>query len=179
MRKRDLAAEARAVDRSHGISCQVFCWPRPAPICGTEIRPRNVSPRLDARLVQFLVVINKTRVFPVAFDKEEFFFHLPFNIGAQLGWHVFRLLRYVAWRSHHRRTLFSRCICRCSRMRARLPPPCVLLPHTYTQDGWFLQPKRRPARIPRRTLFSRCICRCSTMRARLPVHKLLHTQVSR
>jgi hypothetical protein len=37
--------------------------------------------------------------------------------------------------------------------RARLPPPRVLrvlLPHTCTQDGWFLQPKRRPARLPRR-----------------------------
>jgi hypothetical protein len=39
-----------------------------------------------------------------------------------------------------RRTIFSRCIRRCSRMLARLPPPRVLLPHTYTQDGWFLQP---------------------------------------
>jgi hypothetical protein len=58
------------------------------------------------------------------------------------------------------------CICRCSRMRARLSPPRVLLPHTYTQDGWFLQPER-PARLPRRTIFSRCICRCSRMRARL------------
>jgi hypothetical protein len=34
--------------------------------------------------------------------------------------------------------------------RARLPPPRVLLPHTCSQDGWFLQPKRRPARLPRR-----------------------------
>jgi len=65
------------------------------------------------------------------------------------------------------------------RWRARLPPPRVLLPHTYTQDGWFLQPERRPARLPRRTIFSRCICRCSRMRARLPLHILLHTQVSR
>jgi hypothetical protein len=79
-----------------------------------------------------------------------------------------------------RRTIFSRCICRCSRMRARLPPPRVLLPHTYTQDGWFLQTKRRPARLPRRTIFSRCICRCSRVRVRLPLHiLLLHTQVSR
>ena len=78
-----------------------------------------------------------------------------------------------------RRTIFSRCICRCSRMRARLSPPRVLLPHTYTQDGLFLQPERRPARLPRRTIFSRCICRCSRMRARLPLHILLHTQVSR
>jgi len=50
---------------------------------------------------------------------------------------------------------------------ARLSPPRVLLPHTNTQDGWFLQPKRRPARLPRRTLFSRCTCRCSSLRARL------------
>ena len=32
-------------------------------------------------------------------------------------------------------------------MRDRLSPPRVLLPHTYTQDGWFLQPERRPARL--------------------------------
>ena len=32
------------------------------------------------------------------------------------------------------------------RWRARLPHPRVLLPHTCTLDGWFLQPKRRPAR---------------------------------
>jgi hypothetical protein len=58
--------------------------------------------------------------------------------------------------------------------------PRVLLPHTCTQDGWFLQPKRRPARLPRRTVPSNCICRCSRMRARLPLHiLLLHTQVSR
>jgi hypothetical protein len=64
--------------------------------------------------------------------------------------------------------------------RARLPPPRVLFPHTCTQDGWFLQPKRRPARLPRRTPPSNCICRCSRMRARLPLHiLLLHTQVSR
>ena len=31
------------------------------------------------------------------------------------------------------------------------------LPHTCTQDGWFLQPERRPARLPGRTIFSRCI----------------------
>jgi hypothetical protein len=49
-------------------------------------------------------------------------------------------------------------ICRCSRMRARLPLPRVLLPHTCTQDGWFLQPKRRPVRLPRRTVPSNCIC---------------------
>ena len=48
---------------------------------------------------------------------------------------------------------------------ARPPPsPRVLFPHPCTQDGWFLQPKRRPARLPRRTIFSRCICRCSRMR---------------
>jgi hypothetical protein len=29
--------------------------------------------------------------------------------------------------------------------------PRVLLPHTCTQDGWFLQPKHQPARLPRRT----------------------------
>jgi len=56
------------------------------------------------------------------------------------------------------------------RWRARLPPPHVLLPHTYTQDGWFLQPQRRPARLPRRTIFSHCICRCNRMRARLPLN---------
>jgi hypothetical protein len=72
-----------------------------------------------------------------------------------------------------RRTLFSRCICRCSRMRARLSPPRVLLPHTYTQDRWFLQPERRPALLPCRTLFSRCICRCSRMCVSLPLHILL------
>jgi len=33
------------------------------------------------------------------------------------------------------------------RWRVRLPPPRVLLPHIYTQDGWFLQPKRRPLEI--------------------------------
>ena len=64
----------------------------------------------------------------------------------------------------------SRCICRCCRMCARLSPPRVLLPNTYTQDGWFLKPQCRPARLPRRTIFSRCICRCSRMRARLPLH---------
>jgi hypothetical protein len=63
--------------------------------------------------------------------------------------------------------------CRCSRMRARLPLPRVLLPHTCTQDGWFLQPKRRPARLPRRTVPSNCICRCSRMRARLPLPRVL------
>jgi hypothetical protein len=52
-------------------------------------------------------------------------------------------------------------------MHARLSLPRVFLPHTYTQDGWFLQPERRPARLPRRTIFSRCICRCSRMRTRL------------
>jgi hypothetical protein len=51
--------------------------------------------------------------------------------------------------------------------RARLPPPRVLLPHTCTQDGWFLQPKRQPDRLPRRTVHSNCICRCSRMRPRL------------
>jgi hypothetical protein len=59
------------------------------------------------------------------------------------------------------------------RWRARLPPPRVLLPDTCTQDGWFLQPKRRPARLPRRTIFSRCTCRCSRMRARLPPPRVL------
>jgi hypothetical protein len=66
------------------------------------------------------------------------------------------------------------------RWRARRPPPPRHLPHTSTQDGWFMQPNRRTARLPRRTLFSRCRCRCSTMRARLPLHiLLLYTQVSR
>jgi hypothetical protein len=51
-------------------------------------------------------------------------------------------------------------------MRTRLSLPRVLLPHTCTQDGWFLQPERRPARLPRRTIFSSCKCRCSRMRAR-------------
>jgi hypothetical protein len=69
-----------------------------------------------------------------------------------------------------RRTVPSNCICRCSRMRARLSLPRVLLPHTCTQDGWFLQP----------TVPSNCICRCSRMRTSLPLHiLLLHTQVSR
>jgi len=63
--------------------------------------------------------------------------------------------------------------------RARVPPPRVLLPHTCTQDGWFLQPKRRPSRLPRRAVPSDCICRCSRIRVRLPLHILLHTQVSR
>ena len=54
-------------------------------------------------------------------------------------------------RRAHSLTAFS------GRWRARLLPPRVLLPHTYTQDGWFLQPERRPARLPRRTIFSRCI----------------------
>jgi hypothetical protein len=64
--------------------------------------------------------------------------------------------------------------------RASLPPPRVLLPHTYTQDGWFLQPKRRPARLPRRTVPSNCTCRFSRIRHCLPLHiLLLHTQVSR
>jgi hypothetical protein len=53
------------------------------------------------------------------------------------------------------------------------PPPRVLLPHACTQDGWFLQPKRRPARLPRRTVPSNCICRCSRMRARLPLPRVL------
>jgi hypothetical protein len=74
-----------------------------------------------------------------------------------------------------RRTVPSNCMCRCSRMRTRLSPPQVLLPHTCTEDGWFLQPKCRPARLPRRTVPSNCICRCSS----LPLHiLLLHTQVS-
>jgi hypothetical protein len=34
-----------------------------------------------------------------------------------------------------RRTILSNCICRCSRMRACLSSPRVLLPHTCTQDG--------------------------------------------
>ena len=74
-------------------------------------------------------------------------------------------------RRAHSRTAFSG-------PKARpLPPPRVLLPHTYTQDGWFLQPKRRPARLPRRTVPSvtpsNCICRCSRMRARLSPPRVL------
>jgi hypothetical protein len=61
----------------------------------------------------------------------------------------------------------------CSRMRVRLPPPRVLLPHTCTQDGWFLQPKRRQARLPRRTVPSNCICRCSRMRVRFSLPRVL------
>jgi hypothetical protein len=57
--------------------------------------------------------------------------------------------------------------------RACLSPPRVLLPHTCTQDGWFLQPKRRPARLPRRTVPSNCICRCIRMRARLSPPRVL------
>jgi hypothetical protein len=52
-------------------------------------------------------------------------------------------------------------------------PPSILLPHTCTQDGWFLQPKRRPAWLPRRTVPSDCICRCSSMRARLSPPRVL------
>ncbi len=51
--------------------------------------------------------------------------------------------------------------------------PRVLLPHTYTQDGWFLQPERRPAWLPRRTILSRCIRRCSRMCARLSPPRVL------
>jgi hypothetical protein len=68
---------------------------------------------------------------------------------------------------------FTNCICRWSRMRARLSPPRVLLPHTCTQDGWFLQPKRRPARLPRKTVPSNCICRCSRMRAHISPPRVL------
>jgi hypothetical protein len=42
-----------------------------------------------------------------------------------------------------------------------------------TQDGWFLQPKRRPTRLPRRTVPSNCICRCSRMRARASPPRVL------
>jgi hypothetical protein len=52
-------------------------------------------------------------------------------------------------------------------------PVWDLLPHTCTQDGWFLQPERRPARLPRRTVPSNCICRCSRMRARLSPPRVL------
>jgi hypothetical protein len=75
--------------------------------------------------------------------------------------------------------IFSRCILyvgvvECS--PASLPPASFSL--THTQDGWFLQRKRRPARFPRR-IFSLCICRCSRVRARLPLHILLfHTPMS-
>ena len=58
-------------------------------------------------------------------------------------------------------------------MRARLSPPRVLLPHTHMLDGWFLQPERRPARLPRRTILSRCICRCSRMRVCLSPPRVL------
>ena len=71
-----------------------------------------------------------------------------------------------------RRTIFSRCTCRCSRMCTRLHTPRVLLPHTHTQDGWFLQPERLPARLPRRTIFPRCICRCSRMRTAMRYDEL-------
>jgi hypothetical protein len=57
--------------------------------------------------------------------------------------------------------------------RARLPPPRVLLPHTCTQDGWFLRPKHRPALLPRRTVPSNCICTCSRIRARLSPPRVL------
>jgi hypothetical protein len=72
-----------------------------------------------------------------------------------------------------RRTVPSNCICRCSRLHARLSPPRVLFPHTCTQDGWFLQPKRRPARLPRRTVPSNCICRCSRLRVLLSLPRVL------
>jgi hypothetical protein len=42
-----------------------------------------------------------------------------------------------------------------------------------SQDGWFLQPKSRPARLPHRTVPSNCICRCSRMRARLSPPRVL------
>jgi hypothetical protein len=58
-------------------------------------------------------------------------------------------------------------------MRARVSPSRVLLPHAYPQDGSFLQPKRRPARLPRRTTFSRCTCMCSRMRARVSSPRVL------
>jgi hypothetical protein len=58
-------------------------------------------------------------------------------------------------------------------MRVRLSLHRVLLPHTYTQDGWFLQPERRPVRLPHRTIFSSCICRCSRMRVRLSLQRVL------
>ncbi len=63
-------------------------------------------------------------------------------------------------------------------MRVCLSPPHVLLPHTCMQDGWFLQPKHRPARLPCRTPPSNCMCRCSRIRDQLALHILLHTQVS-
>jgi hypothetical protein len=57
-------------------------------------------------------------------------------------------------------------------MRVRLPPPRVLLPPassslTHAQDGWFLQPKRLQARLPRRAVPSNCICRCGRIRVLL------------
>jgi hypothetical protein len=52
-------------------------------------------------------------------------------------------------------------------------PPRVLLPHTCTQDRWFLQPKHRPAWSPRRTVPSNCICRCSRMHVRLSPPRVL------
>jgi hypothetical protein len=55
---------------------------------------------------------------------------------------------------------------------AFLPPASSSLTH-YTQDGWFLQPERRPARLPRRTILSRCICRCSRLRDRLSPPRVL------
>jgi hypothetical protein len=58
-------------------------------------------------------------------------------------------------------------------MRARLSPPSVLLPHTCTQDGWFLQLKRQTTRLPRRTVPSNCICGCSRMRSRLSPPRVL------
>jgi hypothetical protein len=57
---------------------------------------------------------------------------------------------------------------------------CTPASFPYTQDGRFLQPERRPARLPRRTIFSICICRCCRIIVCLPLHiLLLHTQVSR
>ena len=47
-----------------------------------------------------------------------------------------------------RRTIFSRCICRCSRMRARLPLH-ILLPHTQVCDRWTrTREGARPVRNP-------------------------------
>ena len=66
-------------------------------------------------------------------------------------------------RSHTRRTLYTPVHHQLHQWTNRLS---VLCDH----DGWFLQPQRRPARLPRRTIFSHCICRCNRMRARLPLN---------
>jgi hypothetical protein len=78
-------------------------------------------------------------------------------------------------------SLLTNCICRCSRMRARLSLP-PRPPTSHMHAGWMVSATKTPtsSELSRRTVPSNCICRRSKMRARLPLHiLLLHTQVSR